>query len=128
MIMSVRKSAIFWAAMLCNLGSPMFQRNILPYLSLPPTPGFLLGLLFDPEDSGDMFLKNVWLSPNYMALQPQLFIVHRHGNLNSDSVNHYFIMHFTTLLSFLISGKKVHLICDSMARLQEPLMPLGLQS
>jgi hypothetical protein len=31
--------------------------------------GFLLGLPFDPEDGGDMFLWIVgWLSPYYMAL------------------------------------------------------------
>jgi hypothetical protein len=32
---------------------------------------FLLGLLFDPEDKGDMFFQNVGrLSPNYKALHP----------------------------------------------------------
>jgi hypothetical protein len=30
--------------------------------------GFLLGLPFDPEDGRDMFLRNIWLSPNYTAL------------------------------------------------------------
>jgi hypothetical protein len=30
---------------------------------------FLLGLLFDPEAGGDVFLRNgCWLSPNYAAL------------------------------------------------------------
>jgi hypothetical protein len=29
----------------------------------------LLGLFFDLEDGGDMFLRNVGLSPNYTALQ-----------------------------------------------------------
>jgi hypothetical protein len=33
--------------------------------------GFLLGLLFNAEDGGDMFLRNVGLSPNYKALQPR---------------------------------------------------------
>jgi hypothetical protein len=26
--------------------------------------------LFDPEDGGDMLLRNMGLSPNYMELQP----------------------------------------------------------
>jgi hypothetical protein len=33
--------------------------------------GILLGLLFDPENCGDMFLRNVEHSQNYTALQPQ---------------------------------------------------------
>jgi hypothetical protein len=33
---------------------------------------FLLGLLFNPEDVGDMFLRNVGcLSPDYTALYPK---------------------------------------------------------
>jgi hypothetical protein len=37
--------------------------------TLPPdSTDFLLGLLSDPEDGSDMFLRNVGLSPNYMAL------------------------------------------------------------
>jgi hypothetical protein len=37
----------------------------------PASAGYLLGLLFDPEDVGDIFLRNVGLSPNYKALQPR---------------------------------------------------------
>jgi hypothetical protein len=34
--------------------------------------GFLLGLFLDPEDGGDMFLRNVgWLSSDYTALCPR---------------------------------------------------------
>jgi hypothetical protein len=33
--------------------------------------GFFLGLPFDPEDSGDMYLRNDGISPDYMALQPR---------------------------------------------------------
>jgi hypothetical protein len=29
-----------------------------------------LGLLFDPEEGSDLFLRNVGLSPKYTALQP----------------------------------------------------------
>jgi hypothetical protein len=40
--------------------------------SLPPTcfrAGFFLGLFFDNEDGGDVFLRNVgWLTTAYMAL------------------------------------------------------------
>jgi hypothetical protein len=30
----------------------------------------LLGLIFDPDDGGDIFLRNVAPSPNCMALEP----------------------------------------------------------
>jgi hypothetical protein len=34
--------------------------------------GFLLGLFFDPENGGDMYLRNVgWLSADYTALFPR---------------------------------------------------------
>jgi hypothetical protein len=33
--------------------------------------GFLLGILFDPDVGGDIFVRNVGHSPNYTALQPR---------------------------------------------------------
>jgi hypothetical protein len=39
---------------------------------LPASCWFLLGLSFDPEDGGDMFLQNVsCLSVDYMAFIPE---------------------------------------------------------
>jgi hypothetical protein len=36
--------------------------------------GFLLGLFFDPEDGGDMFLRNVdSFSTDYTALHPRRY-------------------------------------------------------
>jgi hypothetical protein len=32
---------------------------------------FLLGLIFDLEDGGDMFLRKIGLSPNYVALNAE---------------------------------------------------------
>lgn len=32
---------------------------------------FLLSLQFDPEDGGNMFIRNVGFSPNYTVLQPR---------------------------------------------------------
>jgi hypothetical protein len=41
-------------------------------LSFPPaSAGFLLSLLFDTEDGGDMFFRNIGLSLNCTALQPE---------------------------------------------------------
>jgi hypothetical protein len=34
--------------------------------------GFLLGLLFDPEDEKDIFLQNIELSLTYTALKPRI--------------------------------------------------------
>jgi hypothetical protein len=36
----------------------------------PASADFLLSLLLNSEDGGDMFLRNVELSPNYTALKP----------------------------------------------------------
>jgi hypothetical protein len=37
---------------------------------VPASARFLLGLLFNPDDRGGMFLRNTKLSPDYVALQP----------------------------------------------------------
>jgi hypothetical protein len=40
-------------------------------IMLPASAGFLLCLVFNPEDGSDMSLKNVRLSLNCMILQPR---------------------------------------------------------
>jgi hypothetical protein len=37
--------------------------------------GFLLGVLFDCNNGRNIFLRNVWLSPNYTALQTVVTIL-----------------------------------------------------
>jgi hypothetical protein len=36
--------------------------------------GFLVGLLFEPQDGSDMFLQNIGLSPNYSATTQKIVI------------------------------------------------------
>jgi hypothetical protein len=38
---------------------------------LPASADLLLGLLFYPEDGGDILLGNIRLSPIYMTIQPR---------------------------------------------------------
>jgi hypothetical protein len=72
------KSAVLWVKTPLEGGSMQ-----------PASAGFLLSLLFDPEDGGYMFLQNVVLYPNYTALQPktELFITsvssENHKSLNT---------------------------------------------
>jgi hypothetical protein len=48
--------------------------------------GFLLGLFFDTEDGGDMFLRNVgWLPADYMVLYPEDSTLHNHRCENLKS-------------------------------------------
>jgi hypothetical protein len=62
------ESSIFWDITLCGL-----------LLATRFHAGFLLGLFFDAEDGGDMFLRNTGLlSMDYTVLNPktELFIAH----------------------------------------------------
>jgi hypothetical protein len=43
---------------------------------------FMLGLLFEPEDGGDIINRNVRISPNYTAIQPS----HRYGNFKNHTL------------------------------------------
>jgi hypothetical protein len=55
------KKTVFWVVIPCS-----------SELSFPTAYiGFLLGLLFDPKDGGDMLRRNVGFSMNYTALQPR---------------------------------------------------------
>jgi hypothetical protein len=52
----------------------------------------LLGFFFDPEDGGDMFFENIsWLSVDYMALYPELFITT--AVRTSDPAKYVLIVH-----------------------------------
>jgi hypothetical protein len=47
------------------------SRRRAHYRLPPASANFLLGLFLDHEDGGDMFLQNIWLSPNCTALEPR---------------------------------------------------------
>jgi hypothetical protein len=52
---------------------------------LPASASFLLSLLFDHEDGGDIFLGNVWISPKYKVIKPRrlYFLYHRRDDSKS---------------------------------------------
>jgi hypothetical protein len=50
---------VLWVLMLCD--SERTQKKLAICFA-----GFMVDLLFDPEDGGGMFLKNVGLPPNYV--------------------------------------------------------------
>jgi hypothetical protein len=64
------KSTIFWDITPC---SPLkVSRRFGALLATSFHARFLLALFFDPEDGGDMFLRNIgWLSRDYMVLYPR---------------------------------------------------------
>jgi hypothetical protein len=52
----------------------------ITFTGLPPASvGFLLDLFFDPKDGGDIFLRNVGLSPKYAVLHPEDRTVRNHS-------------------------------------------------
>jgi hypothetical protein len=67
------KSSIFWDITPCSAlkDSRRFGETYLIF-GFPLPGGFLLGLLLNPEDGGDIFLQNVGcLSTDYTALYPK---------------------------------------------------------
>jgi hypothetical protein len=68
-----------WSTVLFG-ASPTFRKKISPPSSTPASARFFLGLLFNPEDGGHAFLRNVGLSPNYTNWYLE------DGTLNSLSV------------------------------------------
>jgi hypothetical protein len=61
---------------------------------LSASAGFLLCLLFDPEDVGDMFLQNIGLSPCYTACQSKK-LYYSQSQLRKPQ-----LQHFPVLLKF----------------------------
>jgi hypothetical protein len=62
-------------------------------------PALLLSYLsFDPEDEGDMFLRNVGLSQNYAALRPR-----RHSLPRETQIQHILI--YLLLTAILCRGE-----------------------
>jgi hypothetical protein len=49
----------------------IWLKNAVSWVVTPDSAGFLLELILNPEDVGDMFLQNTGLSRNYMVLQPR---------------------------------------------------------
>jgi hypothetical protein len=54
--------------MTCCISSHVFKPAKCFVSFLFVSGGFLLFSLFDPEDGGDMFVRNVMLAPNYTAI------------------------------------------------------------
>jgi hypothetical protein len=47
----------------------IWLKDVVSWVVMPDSAGFLPELILDPEDVGDMFLQNTGLSPNYTVLQ-----------------------------------------------------------
>jgi hypothetical protein len=62
------KGCIFWVAMPRDSEAGPAERELN---SPPASDNLLRGVLFDLEDRGGVFLRNVEVSPNYTALQPR---------------------------------------------------------
>jgi hypothetical protein len=58
-------------------------------------PRFFLGLFFDPEDGGDIFLRKFgWLYTEYMALYPRILFSSVISSASSSLVRIFAILHF----------------------------------
>jgi hypothetical protein len=59
----------------------LYKQSLLCWPCLPPASvGFLLGLLFDQEDRGNMFLQNIRLSQNYNAKTHSNFCIFKYDS------------------------------------------------
>jgi hypothetical protein len=79
------KSAAFWVVRPYSSESLTFRRNTIVIFRvkeyakqeidgkqlLAGSACFFLGLFFNPEDGGDIFFRNITLSPKDIALQPR---------------------------------------------------------
>jgi hypothetical protein len=65
---------VFLVTIQCNLERSRRLEGIYSLqvkVFLPGSAGFILGLLFDPEDRSHNLFRNIYLSPNYSALEPK---------------------------------------------------------
>jgi hypothetical protein len=61
-------------------GKKSHKCSIFWVVTLPPVSAdFLIGLFYNPENGGEVFLRNIRVSPHYTALQPS----YCRENLNS---------------------------------------------
>jgi hypothetical protein len=88
------KNDLMCVVMRCGSEKPSFRRNISlsssGFKRRRASAVFLLILIFDPENGGDIFLRNVRMSPNYTHYNPENRTLHSNHceNFKSNKFTH----------------------------------------